>query len=698
MRYYFFILQIFFAFENANASYYESSRYDYDSRYDPVSVSDEEEYDSGYFTDEEEESYPKSLQNRRYNTQRKYNLSDDYRDDNDRRTFNYFDNYSNNSFDRRYRDNQDYDLKRRYPSEYNISETKEEENAVSEDDNPVAIYLESLNKLKEDYQITGYNIYKLLGKFSPVNNSAKKKLNEYFGMNVKLLDTLDLIINKKEYPSLYLVEQKDSPTSSNENDGPNDEKASSSNENDDQNDEEATSSNENNDQNDEENASTKTQDAPQNPDATSQPTDPNKQSPSAGVVPPNGVTTSQTAETKESSDDEEKEDEKDSDDEKEEDENTETENDKTEEQTTATTPLNNTNLSQDNDLTYVQDNIDSVVFKSDQLNNNLPFINSNNGQGYQSFNDILNYFQTSQLAKNAFVDNFDKNNDYDEVVNESDIINSDDDLDEMNIQYDIFEDDDQTNQANSVNEHISQKQSNEVADTEDHLQNYSEVKINSENLTNENEQEDDEENTEESDEEDEQEGDEKNTKESYKENEKVNDKYYENKSIIHQRVVLPNKTNQNLKQKPVETSVILLQDLDNEYLSDDEQGNQYNANSEQTDDGRTNQTNKKSKTLLFDSNQKSNNGNNKEIITRPTEQYRNSSRFTTTFTTNSNKKSINPKVSHDVLQFLNSNNEEVITSEEVEPQYLKSSDSISNTSDNLKSNQEISDKIHINHF
>lgn len=73
---------------------------------------------------------------------------------------------------------------------------------------PLSIYLDSLKKLRRDYQITGYNLYRFLGKNSPVRSHAKKKIDKYFGINTELLDILDLIINKKEYPSLYLATEK----------------------------------------------------------------------------------------------------------------------------------------------------------------------------------------------------------------------------------------------------------------------------------------------------------------------------------------------------------------------------------------------------------------------------------------------------------------------------------------------------------
>lgn len=75
-------------------------------------------------------------------------------------------------------------------------------------DKPLSVYLDSLKKLRRDYQITGYNLYRFLGKNSPVRSQAKKKIDWYFGINAELLNTLDFIINKKEYPSLYLAAEK----------------------------------------------------------------------------------------------------------------------------------------------------------------------------------------------------------------------------------------------------------------------------------------------------------------------------------------------------------------------------------------------------------------------------------------------------------------------------------------------------------
>ena len=68
-------------------------------------------------------------------------------------------------------------------------------------------YLRTLNKLREDYQIMGYNIYRLFREDSQFRSRYQKKIDRYFGINNNLLDTLNLIIRHKEYPSLYQLSE-----------------------------------------------------------------------------------------------------------------------------------------------------------------------------------------------------------------------------------------------------------------------------------------------------------------------------------------------------------------------------------------------------------------------------------------------------------------------------------------------------------
>ncbi len=65
-----------------------------------------------------------------------------------------------------------------------------------------------LKKIHKDYEITGYNLHNLLKKDSPIENQAKIKINKLFGINLKLLETLDQIIKDEQYPSLFLSQDQ----------------------------------------------------------------------------------------------------------------------------------------------------------------------------------------------------------------------------------------------------------------------------------------------------------------------------------------------------------------------------------------------------------------------------------------------------------------------------------------------------------
>jgi len=69
-------------------------------------------------------------------------------------------------------------------------------------------HLQTLKKLREDYQITGYNLYKFLKKNSPILSKYKKKIDKYFGINNYLLNILNLIIRHKKYSGLYLASKE----------------------------------------------------------------------------------------------------------------------------------------------------------------------------------------------------------------------------------------------------------------------------------------------------------------------------------------------------------------------------------------------------------------------------------------------------------------------------------------------------------
>ncbi len=151
------------------------------------SGSDSQYYsDDGYYADDEDDYYGSGRRSSSHSLRRsssRYSLDDGYyADDED----DYYD--FNNSF---LRDRED----RFYPD------------SRTNDRHSRDFYLRLFDKFREDYQITGFNIYRFLVKNSPIRNRNKKKIDIYFGINNKLLNTLNLIINQKEYPSLYLAEE-----------------------------------------------------------------------------------------------------------------------------------------------------------------------------------------------------------------------------------------------------------------------------------------------------------------------------------------------------------------------------------------------------------------------------------------------------------------------------------------------------------
>lgn len=82
-----------------------------------------------------------------------------------------------------------------------------EDNATVNMNNEGLLYEDlhySLEELKRYFNIIGYNLYNLLKKNSYVSNRDKLKIDEYYSINVDLLDTLNRIINNQNYPSLYL--------------------------------------------------------------------------------------------------------------------------------------------------------------------------------------------------------------------------------------------------------------------------------------------------------------------------------------------------------------------------------------------------------------------------------------------------------------------------------------------------------------